>query len=259
MTASSNREPRNEFINLGQRRLYVSRAGDGRPIVILEGGLGSTSHTWALVQPSIAQFTSVCSYDRAGLGRSDPAVTPRTCQDMVNDLHTMLTLAGITPPYVLVGHSMGGLIVRLYAAQHPDSVVGMVLIDTSHEDKHIHFESVLSEDLIQRNRAYLDDPFRNSELLDVPASTSQVRSARRLFDCPLIILARGLPDEPSAIWPSESLQRIEVDLQRELAGISTRGTFIFAEKSHHFIQRDEPELVIESIRQVVEVARQGVA
>jgi pimeloyl-ACP methyl ester carboxylesterase len=91
--------------------------------------------------------------------------------------------------------------------------------------------------------------------LNVIASNSQVRSARSAFNFPLFVLARGQPDELSSIWPSESLQNIEVNLQRELTNISTRGTFILAEKSGHFIQLDQPELVVESVHQVVEMAR----
>jgi pimeloyl-ACP methyl ester carboxylesterase len=248
-------ELQDEFIDIGRGRLYVSHAGSGHPVAILESGLGSASDTWELVQPAIAQFTRVWSYDRAGLGKSDPAPVPRTCQDMVNDLHAMLTSANVTPPYVLVGHSFGGLVVRLFAAQYPDKIAGMVLVDASHEDRYIHFEEVFSESQIARSRAYLNDPSRNSEHLNVIASNSQVRSARSAFNFPLFVLARGQPDELSSIWPSESLQNIEVNLQRELTNISTRGTFILAEKSGHFIQLDQPELVVESVHQVVEMAR----
>lgn len=256
MADANGYQPQDMFIDVGQRRLYLSYAGKGLPTVILEGGLGSASKTWASVQPAIAQFTRVCSYDRAGLGQSDPAPTPRTCQDMVDDLHTLLTRAHITPPYILVGHSMGGLNVRLYASQHVNEVVGMILVDSSHEDKHIHFEKVMSEDLIIRNRTYLENPSRNSEHLDVLASMAQIRGSKREFDFPLMILARGLPDEPSPVWPSADLQRIEVDLQRELQKNSPKSSFMIAEKSGHFIQNDEPGLIVDSIRQIVEMARQ---
>ncbi len=253
--SSINASP-SEFIDIGGRRLSLFRAGHGRPTVILECGLGSTANTWEYVQPAIAQFTTVCSYDRAGLGQSDMAPIPRTCQDMVNDLHTLVSRANLPPPYVLVGHSMGGLIVRLYAAQYPGYVVGLILVDASHEDKHNHFEAVLSENLQQRNWAYLKDPSRNAEYVDILASNAQVRSARQKFDFPLIVLARGQRDEPSPVWPTDDLQCIEVDLQRELVNFSIQGQFTLAVQSGHFIQRDEPELIIGAIRHVVELARQ---
>jgi pimeloyl-ACP methyl ester carboxylesterase len=105
--------------------------------VILESGAGGFSPTWALVQPEIAKFTRVCTYDRAGYGRSDapPAHEPRTADRAMRDLHTLLENAGIAPPYVLVGHSLGGFHVRLFASRYPDEVAGMVLLDANHEDE----------------------------------------------------------------------------------------------------------------------------
>jgi pimeloyl-ACP methyl ester carboxylesterase len=246
-----------ERVDIGGRRLSFIRDGYGAPTVVLEAGLGDTSDTWSQVQPAVARFACVCSYDRAGLGRSDPALTPRTCQDMVADLHALLRIAEIEPPYILVGHSFGGMNVRLYASQHPDEVAGMVLIDASHEDKDIRFEQVLSEELIQRHRAHLNDPSRNSEHVDKLKSAEQVRTADQRFMFPLIALTRGRPDAPSAIWPVEALQRVETELQREFLKLSPRSRHILAERSGHFIHHDEPELVIEAIRRVAAEAREA--
>jgi len=127
-------------VNIGERALYLNCLGQGSPTVILEQGLGSTAEDFASIQPEVAKFTRVCSYNRAGLGKSDPAPIPRTCQDQVEDLHQLLYAAQISPPYVLVGHSWGGLNVQLYASQYPDEVAGMVLIDAVHEDRYIAFE-----------------------------------------------------------------------------------------------------------------------
>src|SRR5215212_4460165 len=117
-------------VDIGGRALFISCTGVGSPTVVLEAGSGNGADTWAGVQPEVARFTRVCSYDRAGLGQSDLAPKGvRTVQDSVGDLHALLTAAAIPGPIILVGHSVGGLIVRLYASQYPDDVAGAVLID----------------------------------------------------------------------------------------------------------------------------------
>lgn len=116
------------------RRLNLYCVGEGSPTVVFDAGLGGDTASWDTVQPAVAQKTRTCSYDRAGLGFSDPATRPGTSANIVDDLQRLLTAAGIKPPYILVGHSYGGLNVRLYAYDHPAEVVGMVLVDPSHED-----------------------------------------------------------------------------------------------------------------------------
>jgi pimeloyl-ACP methyl ester carboxylesterase len=116
------------------RHLNLYCVGKGSPTVILETGMGVDAGTWGFVQPAVARHTRTCAYDRAGLGFSDPADRPGTAANAVDDLHHLLAAAGIKPPYVLVGHSYGGMIVRLYADLHPRDVAGMVLVDTMRED-----------------------------------------------------------------------------------------------------------------------------
>lgn len=116
------------------RRLNLYCVGVGSPTVVFDAGLGGNTGSWDTVQPAVAQKTRTCSYDRAGLGFSDPATRPGTSANIVDDLQRLLRVAGIEPPYILVGHSYGGMNVRLYAYEHPAEVVGMVLVDPSHED-----------------------------------------------------------------------------------------------------------------------------
>ena len=242
-------------VEVAARAIHYSLVGRGAPLVVLESGLGSTLSDWSAVQAAVAEFSAVFSYDRAGLGRSTPAPTPRTCHEMVQELRAVLEAIGQNGPVVVVGHSMGGLLVRSFAARYPSDVVGMVLVDASHEDRYERFHEVLSEELRERMRRYLADPTRNSEQWDVMACQAQVREYSRAYSFPLRVLARGVPDQPSDIWPSGALQKIEVELQRQTTGLSTNSRFVVAEQSGHFIQRDQPELVVDAIREIVEMAR----
>lgn len=117
------------------RRLNIYCRGSGAPTVVFDAGLGESTSTWGLVQPAIAVKTRTCSYDRAGLGFSDPATRPGTTLNIADDLHRLLQAAHIAPPYILVGHSSAGMNVRVFADRYPKEVVGLVLIDPSHEDQ----------------------------------------------------------------------------------------------------------------------------
>lgn len=130
--------PPGRLVPVGNRRLHVMCSGErrqGEPLVVMEAGMASWSFYWRLVQPEIARFARVCSYDRFGLGWSDPAAGLRNPQRIAADLHQALQLAGESPPYLLVGHSLGGIFVRQFARMYPDEVYGMVLVDSAHEDQ----------------------------------------------------------------------------------------------------------------------------
>ena len=122
------------LIDIGGSRLHLHCSGSGTPTVVLEAALGASSLSYALVQPAIADFTRVCSYDRAGLGWSEPGVFPRTADRVVAELRTLLQNADLPPPYVLVGHSYGGLTSRLFAARFPDDVCGLILLDPAYPE-----------------------------------------------------------------------------------------------------------------------------
>jgi pimeloyl-ACP methyl ester carboxylesterase len=121
--------PLGRFVDLGTHRLHVVESGAGSPTILLESGLMSTVLSWTELQRELSGSFRVVSYDRAGLGWSDAGPMPRTADRIVNELHTMLEKAGITPPYVLVGHSFGGLTMALFASRFPEEVAGMVLVD----------------------------------------------------------------------------------------------------------------------------------
>ena len=131
--------PIGQMVDVGGYRMHITCQGSGNPTVILEAGAGSFDLHWTRVQPEVAKTARVCAYDRAGYGWSDRSPKPRTAGVMAEELATLLTRANIAGPYVLVGHSLGGPIIRQFAAAHPQEVVGMVLVDSAHEAQVEHF------------------------------------------------------------------------------------------------------------------------
>jgi pimeloyl-ACP methyl ester carboxylesterase len=132
-----------KLVDIGNgQRLNLYCLGSGSPVVIFDAGLGDSTIAWALVQPAISKKTMTCSFDRAGLGFSDAARRPSTALNQTEDLHALLQAAHIKPPYILVGHSMAGMNVRVYAGKYRDEVAGMVIVDGSHEDQTERFWSV---------------------------------------------------------------------------------------------------------------------
>jgi pimeloyl-ACP methyl ester carboxylesterase len=129
-------QPIGQLVDVGGYRLHLACQGQGSPTVVMEAAIGETGLMWSLVQPAVATRTRACVYDRAGYGWSDPSPRPRTAAVMVDELHRLLGAAEVPGPYVLVGHSFGGLLVRLYAARYPQEVAGLVLVDAAHEDQY---------------------------------------------------------------------------------------------------------------------------
>jgi pimeloyl-ACP methyl ester carboxylesterase len=129
--------PLGRMVNVNDRSMHIYCAGErapGQPVVILEAGLGDHLYSWYFLQKEVSGFTRVCAYDRAGMGWSEPSRAPRTAGQIANELNTLLANAQEPGPYVLVGHSYGGLIARMFAARYPDSVVGMILVDSTNAD-----------------------------------------------------------------------------------------------------------------------------
>ena len=124
-----------ELIDIGGHFLYIHCEGDGLPVVVLDAGLAGASSDWRKVQPELATTNRTCIYDRAGYGRSDSGPLPRTRGRIAAELRTLLMLAELPPPYLLVGHSFGGFNVRLFAGLFPGDTAGVVLVDSPHEDQ----------------------------------------------------------------------------------------------------------------------------
>ena len=245
-------------IDVGGYKLQISCSGQGTPAVIVESGLGIPaigSGHWRVVTSAIKKTTQICLYDRAGIGFSDapdPHQSNRTSQDMVNDLHTLLVNANVPAPYILVGHSIGGYNVRLYASQYPYEVTGVVLVDSAHPDQWSEFSAVLPPESRPPT-----DPFSNPERMDLIASADQVRVSKSMGDLPLVVLTRA----PGWIIPvlspelSAKIDQIWQDLQFDLTGLSSNSTHMIAPLAGHNIPADEPQSVIEAILKVMEKAK----
>ncbi len=263
------------MVDVGGHELFFRCSGQGGPTVVLEAGSGDDSTVWAEVIRGVEGATCVFAYDRANLGRSDKGIrTARTTQDMAGDLHALLVGSHVDGPYILVGHSLGGLIVRSFADRYPGEVAGMVLVDAAHPDMGSRLmaglpaESPDEPENIKAWRSYFtylaesrgeDDP----EGTDLVASYEQLRAAKPLGGLPLVVISRS-PDDleltPFSMpaLPADTLAGLRCiwqDLQRELAGLSSTGTLVVAAQAGHYIQNDEPELVVDAILKLVDQAR----
>jgi predicted alpha/beta hydrolase family esterase len=243
-----------QLVDIGGRHLALRCSGKGSPTVILEAGLTASSLSWHFVQPGVAKFTRVCSYDRANLGQSDAVTGTRTAQDAVDDLDALLAAAKISGPYILVGASFGGHIVRLFAAQHPGEVAGIVLVDASHEDQDARMAEVLSPSQVTA----LDlSASRNIEHMDLAASDKEVKAIGDLPIASLVVIsaARDKPVPPG--YPAKELNKIWRQLQHDLTKLSSNSLQLFARKSEHDIAVDEPDLVVKGIRIDFDAYRSG--
>jgi pimeloyl-ACP methyl ester carboxylesterase len=279
-----------ELVDVGLYQLHIYCTGSGAPSVILDAGLGDTYISWRKVQPQIAQFARVCSYDRAGLGDSYYSHHPSTSKDFAQELHILLHNAGLPPPYILVGHSMGGFDVRLYASLYPSEVAGMVLVDSSHPEQ----QKRLPPELNDLDATWIREqeffeftmPFgiprllgfcgndaavravecnfhsvRESvaELKAISQSAGQTASTGSLGDMPLMVLSHD-PDTPQPDLPEDLVKPANdawQQMQQELSHLSSKGKQVIAKNSGHYIQLDRPDLVIEAVRSVVDEARQS--
>ena len=295
------------FYDVGEYRLHLYCTGEGSPTVILEAGAGSPGMLWTFVQKGIEKSTRVCSYDRAGLGWSDPASGPLSPKQIASDLHALLETAGVQGPYILVGHSAGGVYVRAFANQYPSDVVGMVLVDSSHEGQNAHYPPEWQElDKVQNSMmafcrvvspfggmrlarifdaatatmdpeigaAYLSTLYRTGfcrvsawEIEALSTSNSKSYIPGSLGDLPLIVLTADTSEAElqaqvpaylqSAVGPEviAKVYQVNREMQQDLVNLSSRGRQIMVPNSGHMIQLDQPGVVIDAIRDIVEQVR----
>ncbi|MEM7131509.1 MAG: alpha/beta hydrolase [Chloroflexota bacterium] len=251
------------------RSLYVRISGTGSPPVIFEAGMNCDSETWQHVEANVAEFTTTVVYDRAGLGRSSPLTTQRTLNTMRSDFEYLLDNLAlsppyisppyISPPYILVGHSLGGLLVRLYAANHLSKTGGLVLIDAPHEGQHEEAQQRLSAKTWKMVTSFWQ---QSREAIDLAYEFAQIEPVRSLGDIPLIVLSATKKEGPPPEIPTEVAKELEMvssitepSFQKKLAADSTRGQQIAVEGSGHEIHLQRPDIVIETIHNMVLAAQ----
>lgn len=285
--------PPGQLVDVGGYKLHIHCLGTGSPTVVTENGLGGSSPDWSLVQPAVSQTTRICSYDRAGSGWSETGPAPRTSRQISAELHTLLTNAGVAAPYVLVGHSAGGMHAQVYASQYPAEVAGLVLVDPTPAQAIMRFSP-------EQRRAVLPDlgqlpllqvmeflgvmrllPLPGAEVLaSLPAATQAQVRAHRLQSGAMAAMAAEAeslatsiqetteatplpPERPLLIvWhgiPAEpvELEPLALADMEALLQQSANSKFVVAEQSGHAIPFERPAVVIDAINQVVTAVRTG--
>lgn len=287
-----NYPPPGRMVDVDGHQMHINCTGRGSPTVILESGSPRTSLDWALVQPKLSKQTRVCSYDRAGYAWSEPSAEPCTAEHLAAELHTLTTNAKIGGPYVLVGHSWGGLIVRVYADRYPDEVAGVVLVDSTHPDTFRDTsaaereklergirgdwrrgmvatfgvtrleESTLSEGSGNATRLPLLPPDARSALRAAVFRTSFFRTAYAEMAVWEQSMAQARAAAPLGDKPLVVVTRgLGLDArtraeQTDLARLSSNSRQVIAERSDHYIMYRQPGLVTKAIGSVVDQARQ---
>lgn len=247
------------LVDVGGHRLYVTCAGSGSPTVVLEAGFGGSSSDWRETQRDMARTTRTCAYDRAGLGSSVGRPGVHDASDDIRDLQQLLFSARIPPPYVLAGHSYGGLLTRLYAHAHPRDVAGLVLVDAVGRNATERQLAIWPKSVEPDARKEAAEPVTND--VDVRSSEALDARVRSLGDLPLIVIEAGRheqlfgPDK-TPLWRAEA--RLWSRMQAELARLSSDHVHVLARRSDHFVQRidGQPQVVIGALRALVRAARE---
>jgi pimeloyl-ACP methyl ester carboxylesterase len=249
-------EARGERIDIGDRSLYLDCRGEGLPTVVLEAGSGADSSAWGAVLDELASTTRTCAYDRAGRGRSDPAER-RTLADAAAELRELLAAAGEAPPYILVGHSLGGAFVRVFAADHRDETAGLVLVDTFDPDLQADWIHPLLGPLRPEYEANLDDLralVSGVDSLDWAASERQLGAAA-LDGLPVEVLVAPRYEPRLSAAQNAAIAEAWLAARDSLSPGMVRQTTAWG--AGHQIQVDRPDLVIDATRRLIDLARGG--
>lgn len=283
-----NFDPPGQLVEVNGRNMHIHCVGNKSPSIILDSGAGGFSLEWRNIQHFLVKHARVCAYDRAGYGWSDMGSLPRTTKRIAHELHALLENAEIPEPYIIVGHSFGGFTAQYFARRFSDEITGIVLIDSSHEEQvyrlpengkdvvrrslhqdrsHTVTKPVLHEHYPKEAAAVAQQLMRRwssmltwrEEMANYALSSRELRDLyhKPILEIPIAVVSRG-----KRVWPDtpygDAMEATWKELQDELNYISNNSLHIIAQDSGHVIHLDEPELVVQAIYEVLEIARQGV-
>ncbi len=278
--------PPGQLVEIDNRLSHIYCTGSGSPTIFLESGLDDRgSWAWSRIHDDLSQISRVCAYDRAGIIWSEPRDGPRDAVRIADELHTLFKAAAEPPPYVMVGHSFGAVLVRVYDQRYPGEAMGFVFVDPSHPEQQRRFPPEVQE-LMSRNgsdprwlfrllapyriftgerstprTAYWWRSFPEGVLAEVAAADlafEQAALTGSLGDRPLVVLTAGLAPEIRDVSDegNAALHRVLLELKDELAELSTNSDHRIVNGAGHYIHWDRPEAVIAAIRDVVTAVRE---
>ena len=266
-------QPPGAFFSLETNKIHLHCIGQGSPIILFDSGVGGSHMDWINVQSSAGELTQACSYDRSGYGWSEMGIKPRTSKRIVNELTQLLKKAKKEPPYILVGHSFGGLNMQLFARANPDNVIGLILIDSIHVEQYKRFEDagieiptvnttrflLGSKDQVTRGMPdeYKDIAYRLvrsdkalssmfNELRNINISIEEIKSASKMPDIPVTVITHGKKVWDSAMF--KNMEEIWLELQTKLSKSTSKDKLLVAEESGHNIHLNQPKLILDEIK-----------
>jgi pimeloyl-ACP methyl ester carboxylesterase len=276
--------PPGQLVDIGGESLHIYCTGQGSPTVVLEHGLDGSYLDWRQVQPDIAQFTRVCSYDRAGYGYSDRSGKARVPSMMVEELHALLTNAGEKPPFIIVGHSMGAFDALMYAHRYPDSIAALVLVDGSHPDERLPFPWQEKIELrflqfssyfglprwrkwcaggdenlrAQRAAVYCKPRVFSTHYQQwsaFPEAAAEIRNLPKSLTLPIVVISR----DPKLARDAAQEQHW-TESQRKLLELSPHSVQTIALDSGHDVPGKRPDIIVDAVRRLLEqLAQSGAA
>ncbi len=263
-----------EMVSVGAHSLHIRCAGEGSPVVVIDTGVGDTSERWASIQAEMAQVTRTCTYDRAGYGASEPGPLPRHSERAAEELRQLLENAGVEGPYVLVGHSLGGLNAQVFADRYPGLVGGLILLDPAplafitgqaFPELYRMFEQEAAglQQAAEAARQSTDAEAQAqadyleaiaSEHAAIAESAAQVAAIASFGDLPLVVIGSGVPN-PAFGEEAAAFQQFWIEQNQALATKSTNGMFVLVEESGHHLEHDAPDAVVRAIGEMVAQVR----
>jgi pimeloyl-ACP methyl ester carboxylesterase len=232
------------------RRVSYASIGAGTPTLIFESGLGVSMSTWLPIFEPLGKITKVFAYDRPGYGKSNKQSIPETAGDIAEQLHENLVETGHAPPYLLVGHSAGGLYVNVFARTYPEEVAGVVLIDSTHPSQFEYFrdEQPLLYSMLIASTSTSKVRYESTILMKVNDEFKELNSFPEI---PLVVLTA----EKSSMFEIAKMQQKWLEFQNDLGKMSSRSVQMVVQGSGHFIHQDKPEIVVDEIKKMIYAIR----